>query len=89
MIDTAAIIALCLIAAAVLMSLFRLLRGPSSTDRILALDTLYINATALLVVIGVVFATSTYFEAALIIAMLGFVSTMVACKYVIRGRIIE
>jgi len=54
---------------------WRLLRGPTLADRILALDTLYVNSVALLVLVGMYFGTAIYFEVALIIAMIGFVST--------------
>ncbi|MFC4726752.1 K+/H+ antiporter subunit F [Coralloluteibacterium thermophilus] len=78
-----------MVAVAVLLTLYRLIRGPSAPDRILALDTLYINTIALLVLLGIQLDTTMYFEAALIIAMLGFAGTLALCKYVIRGRIIE
>jgi multicomponent K+:H+ antiporter subunit F len=68
---------------------WRLLRGPSLADRILALDTLYVNSVALLVLIGIYFDTALYFEVALIIAMMGFVSTVALAKYLLRGDIIE
>ena len=58
-------------------------------DRILALDTLYVNSMALLVLLGLRFDTSLYFEAALIIAMLGFVGTVALSKYLLRGDIVE
>lgn len=74
---------------ALLFSLWRLLRGPTPADRILALDTLYINAMALLVLFGIRFGTSLYFEAALMIAMLGFVGTVALSKYLLRGDIVE
>jgi len=69
---------------------FRLLvRGPDLPDRVLALDTLYINAIAMLTVYGVYRSTTTYFEAALLIAVLGFISTVALCKYLLRGDTIE
>lgn len=68
---------------------WRLLRGPTLADRILALDTLYVNSVALLVLIGIHFDTALYFEVALIIAMIGFVSTVALAKYLLRGDIIE
>jgi multicomponent K+:H+ antiporter subunit F len=68
---------------------WRLLLGPTLADRILALDTLYVNSVALLVLIGIHFDTVIFFEAALIIAMMGFVSTVALAKYLLRGDIIE
>ena len=68
---------------------WRLLRGPTLADRILALDTLYVNSVALLVLIGIHFDTAVFFEVALIIAMMGFVSTVALAKYLLRGDIIE
>jgi len=76
-------------ALALLLAGWRLLRGPTLADRILALDTLYVNSVALLLLIGIYFGTSTYFEAALIIAMIGFVSTVALAKYLLRGDVIE
>lgn len=74
---------------AMLLSLWRLLRGPTDPDRILALDTLYINTMGLLVLFGLRLGTNVYFEVSLIIAMLGFAGTIALSKFVIRGRIIE
>jgi len=74
---------------ALLLAGWRLLRGPMLADRILALDTLYVNSVALLVLIGIYFDTAVFFEVALIIAMMGFVSTVALAKYLLRGDIIE
>lgn len=89
MIDTAVVVALHAIGVALLLSLYRLLRGPSVPDRILALDTLYVNTIALLILFGMYLDSSIYFEAALIIAMLGFVGTVMLSKYVMRRDIVE
>ncbi|MAC46713.1 K+/H+ antiporter subunit F [Oceanospirillum beijerinckii] len=78
-----------LISAALFINLWRLIIGPTVQDRILALDTMYINSIALIVLYGLHEGTSLYFEAALLIAMLGFVSTSALCKYILRGDIIE
>ncbi len=74
---------------ALLLNGLSLLRGPDLADRLLALDTMYINSIALLLVYGVYVSTQLYFEAALLIAMLGFVSTVAVCKFMLRGDIIE
>ncbi len=74
---------------ALALNAWRLLKGPSLVDRILALDTLYINTLALLVLLGIQRGTPLYFEAALVIAMLGFASTVVLSKYLLRGNIVE
>jgi multicomponent K+:H+ antiporter subunit F len=74
---------------ALLLNAYRLLRGPSLPDRILALDTLYINTLALLILLGIRFGTALYFEAALLIAMLGFIGTVVLSKYLLHGDIVE
>lgn len=68
---------------------WRLLRGPEVTDRLLALDTLYINTVALVILLGLRWQTALLFEAALIIAMLGFVSTVALARYLSRGDVIE
>ena len=77
------------IALAVALCLWRLLRGPEITDRVLALDTLHINAVALAILLGLRLSTLLLFEAALIIAMLGFVSTVALGRYLVRGDVIE
>ena len=74
---------------AFLLAAIRLVRGPSLPDRILALDTLYVNAMALLILSGVLLDTALYFEAALIISALGFIGTVVMAKFIVRGKIIE
>ena len=68
---------------------YRLLRGPGLPDRILALDTLYVNTIALLVLFGIQHDTQLLFEAALVVALLGFVGTIALAKYVTRGDVIE
>ena len=74
---------------AMLLNAWRLFAGPGLPDRILALDTLYMNALALLLLLGIWFDTQLYFEVALLIALLGFVSTVALSKYVLRGDIAE
>ena len=68
---------------------FRLLRGPRAQDRVLGLDTLYVNATMLLLTFGIAPGSTHYFEAALVIALLGFVSTAALAKFLMRGEVIE
>jgi multicomponent K+:H+ antiporter subunit F len=82
-------IAYALVVLALLLNFWRLLRGPDAPDRILALDTLYVNTIALLVLLGIHLGNAIYFEAALLIAMMGFVGTVALCKYLLRGDIIE
>ncbi|MBX3630895.1 MAG: K+/H+ antiporter subunit F [Nitrosomonas sp.] len=82
-------IAFALVTAAVIMSFYRLLRGPDMPDRILALDTLYINTIALLVLLGIYLGSALFFEAALLIALMGFIGTVALCKYLLRGDVIE
>jgi multicomponent K+:H+ antiporter subunit F len=89
MIEYALQLAIALLVASTLMILVRLARGPDLVDRILALDTLYVNAVALLVLYGIQLGADRYFEAALLIAMLGFLSTVAFAKFLTRGDIIE
>jgi multicomponent K+:H+ antiporter subunit F len=89
MLTNALALAFALVTAAFALSFYRLLAGPSAPDRILALDTLYINAIALLVLLGIALASPLYFEAALLIALMGFVGTVALCKFLLRGDIIE
>jgi multicomponent K+:H+ antiporter subunit F len=72
---------------ALALNAYRLVRGPALPDRVLAIDTLYVNTIALLVLLGVRYDTQAYFEAALVVALLGFVSTIALAKFLVRGRI--
>lgn len=89
MLTLALIIAFGLVGAATILAMFRLLRGPSMPDRILALDTLTINSIAILILLGMTKAKGIYFEVALLMALLGFISTLALCKFLLRGDIIE
>lgn len=70
-------------------SAFRLLRGPRAQDRVLGLDSIYINAMLLLLTFGIRSGSTFYFEAALVIALLGFVGTVALAKFLMRGEVIE
>jgi multicomponent K+:H+ antiporter subunit F len=76
------------LALALALAAWRLWKGPSAADRVLALDTLYINALALLVALGVWLNTTLYFEVALLIGLLGFIGTVVVATFLLRGRIV-
>ena len=89
MLNLVVLAAMMLIGVSLLLNAWRLFRGPDATDRILALDTLYINAAALIVLYGIQIGRTYFFEAALLIALLGFVSTMALAKFLLRGDIIE
>jgi multicomponent K+:H+ antiporter subunit F len=89
MIETALTIAFGLFVLALLLNLYRLLRGPTLPDRALALDTMYINTIGLIVLYGISSDSKLYFEAAMLIALIGFVSTVAVAKYMLRGDIIE
>ncbi len=89
MLNLAVLAAMWLVGIALLLNAWRLFRGPEATDRILALDTLYINAAALIVLYGISIGLPDFFEIALLIALLGFVSTMALAKFLLRGDIIE
>ena len=89
MLEISIAIGLTMIVAAMFLNLWRLTVGPELTDRILALDTFYINAIALVMLIGIRLGNDIFFEAALLIAMMGFIGTVAFCKYITRGDIIE
>jgi multicomponent K+:H+ antiporter subunit F len=82
-------LAFALLGLSLALALLRLWRGPDLTDRILALDTLYVNAATMLVLYGLELGTGRYYEAALLIAMLGFITTVVLSKFLTRGDVIE
>ena len=77
------------ISAAILLCLYRVLVGPDMHTRVLALDTLTINAIGLVVVAGIYWGTELYFEVALLFAMVGFLTTVAYCKYILRGNVME
>ena len=87
--QTTLVVCMHVVGLAMLLALWRLLRGPSVPDRILALDTLSVTAIALLMLFGMHLDSPIYFEAALVLAMLGFCSTVVLSKYVLRRDIVE
>lgn len=87
--NIALVIALVAVAIAQIMAMIRLVIGPDTGDRILALDTMVVYAICLIVLLGIAQGTQIYFEVSLIIAMLGFVSTVAYARFVLRGDIIE
>ncbi len=89
MLDIAIVAVAVMLSIALVLNLWRLIIGPHIVDRILALDTMYINSIALIILFGIYNQTPLYFEAALLIAMLGFVSSVAFGKYLLRGDIIE
>lgn len=89
MVDMAAHFSLACTVFAMLLCAYRLMVGPSAQDRILALDTLWMCAMLLVLVLGILHGSQIYFEAALIIALVGFVSTVAMTKFLMRGEVIE
>lgn len=85
------VLAICLIAITIsmLLCLYRLIIGPSMIDRLLALDTLFLNATCLIIVLGIFWVSTNVFEGALLVAMLGFVSTAALARYFTTGHVID
>jgi multicomponent K+:H+ antiporter subunit F len=92
---SATVLAWSLVLAQVLLGLamafaaFRMIRGPRAQDRVLGLDTFYVNAMLLLLTFGIRSGADYYFEAALVIALLGFVGTVALAKFLMRGEVIE
>lgn len=78
-----------LLVLAMVCATVRMLRGPRAQDRVLALDTLYVNAMLLILTFGMREGSVFYFEAALVIGALGFVSTAALAKFLLRGEVIE
>jgi len=89
MLSLALTLAFAAVGVSVLLTLWRLIKGPDATDRILALDTLTINAIAFILLLGMRLGTTLMLEAALILAMMGFVGTIALCKFLLGGDIIE
>ena len=82
-------LALVILALAMLLTLVRLLKGPTAQDRVLALDCMYLNGMLLMLVLGIVNGSSNYFEAALLVALFGFVGSTAMAKFLLRGEVIE
>ncbi|TFY96844.1 K+/H+ antiporter subunit F [Ramlibacter rhizophilus] len=89
MIDIALNFALAAVGLALGLTGWRLLRGPEPTDRVLALDTLYINTVGLVILLGMRLGSDLLFEAALVIAMLGFIGTVALARFLARGDVVE
>lgn len=83
------LVALVLLGLAMVVAAFRMMQGPRAQDRVVAFDAFYVNAMLLLLVFGMRTGSMLYFEAALVIALLGFVSTLALAKFLMRGEIIE
>ncbi|MCP5328633.1 MAG: K+/H+ antiporter subunit F [Steroidobacteraceae bacterium] len=75
--------------AGMVLGFVRLTRGPSAQDRILALDFLYVVAMLLMLVLAIRYDSDVYFEAAMLMVLFGFVSTMALAKFLLRGEVIE
>jgi multicomponent K+:H+ antiporter subunit F len=89
MLGASLLVAQVMLGIAMACATFRLLSGPRAQDRVLALDTLYVNAMLLMVVFGIREGTLLYFEASLVIGVLGFVATVALAKFLLRGEVIE
>jgi multicomponent K+:H+ antiporter subunit F len=89
MMTIALYITITMVILAALLNMYRLIIGPDAADRVLALDTLYINAIALIILLGITLGTRMYLESALLIAVMGFVGTVAMAKYLKRGSVIE
>ncbi len=89
MIETALVFAMGCFGIGLILTLARILWSPTMADRILALDTMVVNVIALIVLHGIYTGNGINFEAAMLFAMTGFVSTVAFCKYLLRGNVIE
>ena len=82
-------ICISMITISMLLCLIRLVMGPSIVDRLLALDTLFLNATCLVIILGIYWTSTNMFEGALLVAMLGFVSTAALARYFTTGHVVD
>lgn len=87
--DWSLVIAQVLLALAMICAAFRMIAGPRAQDRVLSLDTLYVNAMLLILTVGIRSGSTLYFEAALAIALVGFIATVALAKFLMRGEVIE
>jgi multicomponent K+:H+ antiporter subunit F len=89
MLSLALDVTLLMLAAAIALAAVRLVLGPSPPDRILALDALYVDTVAIAVLLGIRYNSFAYFEVALLIALMGFVSTVALARYAARGDVLN
>ena len=89
MITIALYLTIAMVTLAALLNVYRVIKGPDAPDRVLALDTLNINAIALIILLGITLGTRMYLESALLIAVMGFVGNVAMAKYLKRGSVIE
>lgn len=82
-------IALFMLALAMGCALMRVLKGPSAQDRVLALDSMYMSGMLMMLVLGLLYGSKNYFEAALLLALFSFVGSMAMAKFLLRGEVIE
>lgn len=82
-------LAMGMLTLAMVFTLARLLRGPTAQDRVLALDCMYLNGMLLMLVLGIYYGSGHYFEAALLVALFGFVGSTAMAKFLLRGEVIE
>lgn len=89
LLSAAILLALSCYAIAVTLTAVRLFTGPSAQDRVLALDSVYINGLLIVLTLGIRYASNMYFEVAILVAMFGFVSSTAMAKFLLRGEVIE
>ena len=89
LLDWALPTALFMLALAMVCALIRLLKGPSAQDRVLALDGMYLSGMLMMLVLGLLYGSKNYFEAALLLALFSFVGSMAMAKFLLRGEVIE
>ena len=89
LLDHTIVLSLAIFALAMVLTLYRLFKGPSAQDRVLALDYLNLLGMLTMLALGIRYASETYFEAALLIALFGFVGSFALAKFLLRGEVIE
>ncbi len=87
--SVALFIAQIMLVIAMALSVWRIVRGPRAQDRVLGLDTFYVNALLMIVIFGIRTGSTLYFEAALVIGLMGFTATVALAKFLMRGEVIE
>ena len=83
------LVAQVMLALAMVLAIYRMVIGPRAQDRVLALDAFYVTGMLMLVTVGIRIGTAIFFEVALVVGMLGFVSTVALAKFLLRGEVIE
>jgi len=70
----------------IVLVLYRMLRGEHLADRVLAADALALHVVGLVILLAIRLGTEVFFDAALVVAIIGFASTLAFAQYIGNRR---